>query len=984
MVDVIVEINGMQQLNLLDPELLSPMKRDIEALLVSHGWEERLESEMGLVYRFSPGKRETEPLFRTLQRVWEALEERKEHLRGYNLLVDRNSYEGDEVLEKLECLLLQVPEDETFWISKDALELFSSFGRFESTGNGGCFLGPVEKEEIPADTVSSFMDSHPSMERFLSRVFSLIHREEDGLVFLHGPEGSGKIHAVHYLERLIGKGKEVSRFLQIQAAGGFTGPAVPLLQGVRRLEWEGVAQTLTGVEKRCWDDRVHLLHLEPEQVSREDGELLFALFIKAYKRYMEKHLYPALVIIRDLAELRPETIRIAARQIHGEGGDSDITLILEGRGNTLPAEFGSSSVHQLHLRPWTPGSIASCFPMELPEGVDPEKEIFSVSLYHMLQLLRAGSGLHPSTGASKTYLKSFSSAHRRALLQICISPGFFTIDSLHRSFGNSVIERGEFSTLVTDLIDYGFVKDDQLLVPIFPNLEEFLEKEFAGEREGWRDAYAQTLLEQLYQYNGELFIPGEAFFDRTPYKEESLQWVLGRIERLLAFEQGYLAAPWFEEATRRIMRLENPPLWMRDTLDSLYLLSAVREGRDGLAQEIAGKFMERPELSDFYPRNLRRLALGEYLLAVHSYRKALDPAKTALLELQDQDLNRDGQMGEAGANLLLGRILLAMHRIDEAKDYFLIARESPAGSREADRSHEIAALLGITYFLEGNYTAALRESRALGGMAAAVGRRRWEMLGLFLQGRVLFTLGRYQEAESCFSTGMTGTAIHPWEGAHDLFHGWTCRSMTYQGKTEASIQRLIGSDENPEHRFFLAEAHFLAEQYPEALKAIEEARRLERDRVKLFTRPLPWSIDSGFDCLEDLAFADPGRHGMLFQRIRAWHGLILSRNGRVEEGQQELGRLTREDKLSDQDPESHLYLFFQTLMLPDREGASGVYQGEDEGPDGLDKLTQLSKALRFVQGIGSRIEKAEDRKDFLYKNYWNAKLTARGRAAKLI
>ncbi len=984
MIDVVIEINGLKQLNVVEPGLIEKLKEEIGTIFSALPWESSLLHDTLIIYRFSLGKRETRTLFEAVERVWNAITSRSEKLRGFTLLVDKNSFKDEEIGEKVEELLLKVPEDETFWFSKEAISLFSPHANFEECGGGSIFVHSLDALEEHSKDLTLFMDSHPSIDAFMEQFSLLMHGEEEGLIFLNGPAGSGKRHLIRHLQRVLSARDNSPQFLIIESARGFTSPAVPLLSAINRLNWNEIAETLMGLEQISWQKRSHLLSIASEMVSREDGEILFALFIKAYADFMEKKLLPPIVIIQDLSELRPETVRIIARHIGDDVNRSRFLLILSGRSNIIPAEFASITIHQFRLQPWTPELLRKWVDDSDLDGIDMEKELYSVTLFHTLQLLREGKGLSLSFKASKKYLFTLSSLHKKILLQISITDGFFTLETLHTAFGNDLIERGDFSTILSDLIDYGFVRDEPFLRPIIPQLAEIVEKEYPEESNGWKEEYANILLDQLHSFSAPFYIPGEAFFDSAPFGLLSIEWVLGRIERLLAFEQGQLAAPWFEEATRQLAGMGNPLPWLRESLDTFYLLSAVREGRDGLASEIAGRFMERAEVSDFYVRNYQRLSLAEYLLAIHSYRKALDPAKAALLELQDPDLNRKGEIGEVGANLLLGRILLAMHRIDEAKDYFLIARESSSGSREVDRRHEIAAFMGLSYYLEGNYTAALREAEYCVDLADQRGLRRWGGYGLFLQGRVLFTLGRYEQAELCFASGLTEATIYQFEGGEELFRGWMCRSMTYQGKIASSIVRLRGSRENPEHRFFLAEALFLDENYAEALSAIEEARNLERDRLKLFTRPLPWNLETGFDTLEDLAFADPGRHGMLFQMIRAWYGLILSRNGRTEEGQQELSRLTREEKLAEQDPNSHLYLFFQTLVLPERDGSFGAHYQDEESGEGLDTLTQLSKALRFVQGIGSRIEKSADRKDFLGRNYWNAKLTARGRAAKLM
>ncbi len=972
MIDVLVEINGIDQLKLIEPELIEELTGYLDQLFERSMLDRSLRFGSLLLYRLSPGKREFGLLFDLAMRAWSAIEERGEKLRGYNLIIERDDGIDPEKLgEWLQKRILAVRSDRSFWIGKEAADIFTPFAELYPDGDGFSVKGRRNPDSGQQSTISAFMDGHPGMEELMERFGPILNGQERGALFLYGPAFSGKEHALDYLKRKTAFMGNDLPYLTILPPASYTGAGVPLLEAAARRGWEDLADYLSRGAGTCWKELSHLLERDPETVTREDAEIIFGLYLEAYIRQMEEKLLPPLLFIERIGEYRHETVRAIARFLDENLHSGRLTAILTSREESLPADFSGLPVVRVGFDLWKTEELSRMVDRSLLDHLEEGSLEASVSLYHSALLLERGAGYFSGNTATRKIIRDLPFLHRKLLFLATITGGLYTAEQIQSLFKIDSVERGEFSTIATDLIDYGLLAESSLLKPVFPQLRVFLRRELGEEGESLESFFIGHLEEEQKgllkgAYRREALLQQE----EAP-SGQSIRWLLERIGNLLDVGLLSLAAPFFEKISRKINRLGPERQELRDHLDALYLLAAIREGRDTLAVEIAARFGERPEPSDWKIRSIRRHALGEYLLAVHTYRKALDPAKAALIELQE----RNQGPGEAMANLLLGRIILAMGRIDEARDYFLIASETGFKSGENDHSGEIAVYLAAAHFLGGSMSAALREVERASALLASSGRRQWELFAAFLTGRILFTLGRYREAEEQFLLCRNIALLYPSEGSGEMVEGWVCRSMIYQGKIQAAVMRLEKSVDNPEQQFFLAEAHFLSEKYEQALISIDRALRLEKERIKLFSRPVPYCWESGFACIEDLAFALPGSHGSLFQLIRAWRGLILSRNGRSEEGQEELARITREEKLADNDPFSHLYLFFQTLALPENSAGS---------PEGLDRLTQLSKALRYVQGISSRIEVPADRQDFLNRSYWNAKLTARGRAAKLI
>ena len=116
-----------------------------------------------------------------------------------------------------------------------------------------------------------------------------------------------------------------------------------------------------------------------------------------------------------------------------------------------------------------------------------------------------------------------------------------------------------------------------------------------------------------------------------------------------------------------------------------------------------------------------------------------------------------------------------------------------------------------------------------------------------------------------------------------------------------------------------------------------------------------------------------GGHGVLFHLIRAFRAFLMAKTGNQSEGQTELVKLSREDRLSDLDLNNGYYYYLHALTLPEYTGAEAV-----------DRLTLLSKALRHIQQTASHIDGPKERQLFLSDNYWNSCLMREGRTYKLI
>jgi hypothetical protein len=125
--------------------------------------------------------------------------------------------------------------------------------------------------------------------------------------------------------------------------------------------------------------------------------------------------------------------------------------------------------------------------------------------------------------------------------------------------------------------------------------------------------------------------------------------------------------------------------------------------------------------------------------------------------------------------------------------------------------------------------------------------------------------------------------------------------------------------------------------------------------------------------LEDRAILSPGGDGVLHNLTRALRAYVQGRRDNVAEGIAELTRMTRDDRLSSQDPYLYVYYYLHSLVIPAGEGDLLV-----------NKLTALSKALKHVQQRATRIDDVKLRQSYLRANVGNAGLLDDAKKYKLM
>ena len=354
------------------------------------------------------------------------------------------------------------------------------------------------------------------------------------------------------------------------------------------------------------------------------------------------------------------------------------------------------------------------------------------------------------------------------------------------------------------------------------------------------------------------------------------------------------------------------------------------------------------------------------ILARGDHGSALSRAKNILFRVQE----KKSSCHVARAQLSVGSSMLCMGRVEEANDYFTLAYEtSKSCSNTADR---IAACIsrGISLFLFGNYSRADRQLSD--GIRAAGGYFYGNSLlfAHFLKGRIAFTLGRYTRAEELFWECLSLATVLG--ESHHLFYAWVGRSMIYNGRFQEGADILALMPRTAEVLYYMAEGKLFEGEITDALKL---ARHSERT-IQTEAPPLGcfggYNWQSGYSNIEDCAFRGNDGRRVLLNCVSALRWYLESLNGSHQSGRMVLEKITREEKLGELDPYYHFYYLIHALLIP-----------EDTHNESLERITYVSKGLKYLQRIGSVIDDVSSRLDFINKSHWNRMLMDIARNEKL-
>jgi tetratricopeptide (TPR) repeat protein len=241
----------------------------------------------------------------------------------------------------------------------------------------------------------------------------------------------------------------------------------------------------------------------------------------------------------------------------------------------------------------------------------------------------------------------------------------------------------------------------------------------------------------------------------------------------------------------------------------------------------------------------------------------------------------------------------------------------------------------------------------------------WADRSRFLEGRLCFETGRYQEALDIFKDLEVNYLAAGTEDFKQTLAAWIYRTNIYLHN--AGLSHSGGLDA----QLFEMEGAFLTGEYRKALELINELEKTDFGERFVFIEQPDWR--SGFCQCELLLFPLRDLWDRMIHTYRALAVCHMSGGESYdkEEAIREMQRVMREE-VPETDPNDAFY-FYAYYRILKRTGAPEV-----------DMNTAISIAFKRLQRRASRIDDSEIKRSFMSFHYWNSSLTVAAKEHKLI
>lgn len=358
------------------------------------------------------------------------------------------------------------------------------------------------------------------------------------------------------------------------------------------------------------------------------------------------------------------------------------------------------------------------------------------------------------------------------------------------------------------------------------------------------------------------------------------------------------------------------------------------------------------------------LQSGRFHLAVGRPQEGFTMVKKAYMVAQG--LSNPSLQVRAGMEL--GLVFLKRGRASEAWEYFDMAGRLAETKGIIGEGYKAGLYEAAARLLWGNVSGALAVLEKLKPYGSLTGLHSWSLYHLFLKGRGLFELGKYEEAERVFlEAGAKASADQLW-GALELLKRWAGRSKVYAGRPLEGRISLESLEKCQERDFFLAEAHYFSGDLSSALGLLS-SQELKPSIPPLQGR-LHWN--TGFSLLEDLCHQDPSQSSILDILVEGFKAHVIGQMGQVDQAVSSLQALVTGKVLPLINPYLPLLLYWWAFPMAKQKA----------GPEAFHS-TILGKGLKELQTRGSRLQNREDRYSFLNRSHWNAAYLAEAKKYKL-
>ncbi len=997
MICLLVELSGYRQLLRLQPELVKSAQRDVRRLLVERGADESLrEDGYSLFCLGTSAGAELGPFVEGVFDVLELLRSRSESLAGFNLIVDLvETNDSAATLSDLRRKLRATSRDNELWVGNSALETLRNYLRFETTGSSRRVTGRRDQATSRLGSFEEFVADDRAIEQVLSTIDDwLLGSERPGTLIIDAEDMASAVAGVRAaLGKIYGTEALV---IEIGPAGDdlLLESLVRALSDRRSL---GEKAVMSVSESAVWEHQEDLLRdrltvpggvrlgdQAPSDLWRAFGTALSSRIRSAAARRIlpavvfpkagELHPRIAAGMSRLLADL-PVGCDVLRVVIHGRDGREALSpFLLAAPVRTL--RFDDLDLDSFASRADLFLSDSAKRKVRLSQGLRDTKGRPAAAFYHFLVLQDSRDlGLKTRPDDLKVpsdyrdasqILTSLASETKEHLWAFLVCDGRLPVELIMETLESIGHNRHRLSASIENLRRLGFLETGDYPKARLGPLNAVLKRQIYSESALLEERIAARLIEEALR--GAL-VP-------TPHL---LPIVLqgGNMAELLRF---------FCELVHRLIEVRDLAMAERLVYKHVPLTKSARQS--GLFQDLeavlygvrlrlsvakqdwktaTALWNSRQQLSgsEFY-RGLFSLQLGRYALSQRQTSGAESYVKRAMVDLQESDPNWTNS-----ASIDFGSVLLARHKLSDAREYFVMARPRNPTQRTTYNYLRSIFMEAIALFLRGVFSQVLTYVEQLIEATEKQAMRSWSAFARFLHARVLIELGQYADAQDVLEVTLSIGRAYNLEEVLTIAKTWLARAQTLQGHHSEALAILTDLPETPEHDYFLADLYFQSGAYRQSLELLDRVLLTARSEAPVSPEVVDWS--SGYASLEDRVFGLSQGEPVLYWLARSLRGLVLHRTGETAEAIADLHDLTRSSDISPEDPYNSRYFFIYGSVLP-----------EQRSPEVDDFLTVLGKAVKYFQERNSRIDIYQQKISFMRNNVWNRELIEAAQAHNLL
>ncbi len=957
MIYILIEINGFRQLKKIDNIFADQIVEYMTSTFSRDKCKFVEQRNSVFVYACNPGENDLIFLFNNIINLFNYLKSIEKDLMGFNILLDQaGDIYSEDLSQTLLNRLFSLQNDESFYIGSGILSFFDSFADFEQEDDFFIMVSFHEKVLDNEDNIVSILSKSKEMEKYLEYLTPLINNDKHGLIFYYGKNISGNSILSFCIANLLQGSSEDVPWLYMKPVRSKISAIIPLINSMDSKFIVEVPKYLSEPELSVWNQKKHFINNTNCIIYDEDIIILFRIYLKAYSIRMAELLLPPMIFILDSHDFTDLTFKYIALVLEDLYLDLDLVTVFFSEDEDIPSSFYGFQGKKVNLDSWE---------------INEEKSLYAespVSYYHAKLLQKMGDGFTNGHDATKSVVKNLGHSAKQFLVIYTLFHDLCEKDELISYLSVDQSDKYKYENIYTELVLMGFIYPGNKAFPIFPNIKKILKYKFSSEDSIIINKIVSAVIDRSVFHEVIVFEKIANIYKLIENYSKEAHFLLNVINLLIITGRTITAGVFFERVAvlLRLDFIEKSKIELRQNI--YFLKAAIFENKDDFASDVYLR-LSRMEIDDIILNSERLIVCSEYLFAMFKYKKSLNMAKLALLDIQDSENIELKTL----INLNLARILMGMKRIDESMDYFKIAKETLNREKDLYPLLEINSHEAVVNFIYGNFSESLRLVNESLIICHKSGRRDWELFLIFLHGRIFFELGNYSDAVIQFSEGLRQCDMYMDSDKKSLFNIWMGRTYIYLKEVRYGLKILNNFENSPEALYFSAEGLFFKEEFNNAFDKIDRAYVLERDRNRFFCSSNIISWESGYDFIEDRSLVVEGSYGVLFHLIRAFKAFLMSKTNNENEGRLELARLTREERLSEIDLNNGYYYYLHSLTLPEYTGAEAV-----------DRLTLLSKALRHIQKTASNIDNPKHRQMYLSMNYWNSGLMGEGRLHKLI